>query len=343
MLKKMETRRKFIKKTAAISVAGILSHWTLNALGSDRLGEVLPQRQITRNGEKSTAFALGGYHAAKSLNPKEAEKLIERSVELGVRFFDNARGYHQGTAEEYYGKFLTPKYRDDIFLMTKSHGRTKPDVQKHLDESLKAMNTDYLDLWTMHNITTFEDVDNRINQGVLDYFLEAKASEKTRYIGFSCHTNPKVALYFLEFLEKRGLELDTCQCPVNVCDAGFESFQKELLPALLDKKYGIIAMKSMAGGGIIGRRFDLTPRDYKDVDIKDITKESAVTRDQLHQYVYSFPVSTLCSGCETIEELEHNTGLLKGLQKLPDNEIQKIAQLAQPFAGLYAEHYKRIL
>jgi uncharacterized protein len=339
----MVTRRKFIKRTAVISLAGILSHWAINAIGRDRLGDVLPLRQITRNGEKSTAFSLGGYHAAKSLNPSQAEKLIERSVELGVRFFDNARGYHQGTAEEYYGKFLTPKYRDEVFLMTKSHGRSKADVQKHLDESLNAMKTDYLDLWTIHTISTIEDVDNRINQGVLDYFLEAKAKGKTRYIGFSCHTNPKVALYFMDFLDKRGLELDTCQCPVNVCDPSFESFQKQVMPVLLEKEYGIIAMKSMAGGGIIGRRFDLTSKDIRDDQIKDISKETTITRDQLHRFVYSQPVSTLCSGCETIAELEHNVGILKNLQKLSDADILELTELAQPFAGLFAEHYKRIL
>jgi predicted aldo/keto reductase-like oxidoreductase len=339
----METRRNFIKKTAAFSLAGALSHWAINAFGHDGTGEILPQRRLIRNGEKTTAFALGGYHAAKSLNPLQAEKLIERSIELGVRFFDNARGYHEGTAEEYYGKFLTPKYRDNIFLMTKTAGRTKEDVQKQLEESLKAMKTDRLDLWTIHTISSIEDVDNRINNGVLDYFLEAKATGKTRYIGFSCHTNPKVALHFLDFLEKRGLELDTCQCPVNVCDASFESFQTQLLPVLLEKEYGIIAMKSMAGGGMIGRRFDLTPRDFRDEDIKNITVESAVTMDQLHQYVYSLPVSALCSGCETVEELEHNTGILKALQKLNNAEMQKITELAQPFAGRFAEHYKRIL
>lgn len=339
----METRRNFIKKTAALSATGLLSGWTLKALEKDNLGAVLPERTLTHNGEKVTAFTLGGYHAAKSLHPKITEKLLERSIELGVRFFDNARGYHSGTAEEYYGKYLTPKYRDDIFLMTKSHGKSKEAVQKHLDESLKAMQTNQLDLWTIHTITTKEDVDNRINQGVLDYFLEAKEKGKTRYIGFSCHTNPKTALYFLDFLEKRGLQLDTCQCPVNVCDASFESFQNQLLPVLLEKEYGIIAMKSMAGGGIIGRRFDLTPDAFKDEDIKNLSVETPVTYEQLHQYVYSLPVSTLVSGCETIEELEKNVRVLNGLKKLSESELQEIVKYAEPYKGKIAEHYKRIL
>ncbi len=339
----MQTRRNFLKKTAALSVAGILSNWAVDALAADRLGMILPQRQLTRSGEKVTAFTLGGYHVGKASTPAEAEKLLERSMELGVRFYDNARGYHNGYSEELYGKFLTPKYRDEIFLMTKSPGRTSTDAQKHLNESLTAMNTDHLDLWTIHTITTREDVDNRINNGVLDTFLEAKEKGKTRYLGFSCHTNPKTALYFIEFLEKRGLQFDTCQCPVNVTDPGFESFQEHLLPVLLEKEYGIIAMKSMAGGGIIGRRFDLTPKDFKDEDIKNLTAETPVTMRQLQQYVYSLPVSSLCSGCENIEELDYNINTLKNLQKLSDQEMKRIEQLTAPFAGKYAEHYKRVM
>ncbi len=339
----MQTRRNFLKKTAALSVAGLFSNWAMAELAGDRIGKLLPQRRLTRNGEMVTAFTLGGYHVGKASSPALAEQLLERSMELGVRFYDNARGYHSGYAEELYGKFLIPKYRDEIFLMTKSHGRNGVDVQKHLDESLKALNTDHLDLWTIHTITTKEDVDNRIKDGVLNAFLEAKEKGKTRYIGFSCHTNPKTALYFIDFLDKRGLEFDTCQCPVNVTDPGFESFQKQLLPVLLEKEYGIIAMKSMAGGGIIGRRFDLTPKEFKDADIKDLTAVTPVTMKQLHQYVYSLPVSTLCSGCETIDELEQNVDVLKALAKLSDPEMKYIEQLTAPFAGKYAEHYKRIL
>jgi len=339
----METRRNFIKKATAFSLAGILSNWTLNALATDKHGEVLPLRKLTRDGQMVTAFTLGGYHAAKSFNDKQIQSLLERSMELGVRFYDNARVYHRGAAEEYYGKYLTPKYRDDIFLMSKGIKRNGAEATIELHESLKAMKTEYLDLWTIHTINSAEDVDNRVNGGVVESYLEAKQKGLVKNIGFSCHSNPKVALYFLNFLEKRGLKFDTCQCPVNVCDAGFESFQKHLLPVLLEKEYGIIAMKTMAGGGIIGRRFDLTPISFADEDIKDITRLTPITLEQLHQYVYSYPVSTLCSGCETIDELEKNVGVLKNLHKLTKTEMEEIAKVANPFAGRYAEHYKRIL
>ena len=245
----METRRKFLKKTAGLSIGTLLSGWTLGEVVRDKYGEILPMRTLTRNGEKTTAFALGGYHMSKNQDPIVSERLVERAMELGVRFYDTARGYQRGVSEEFYGKFLTPKYRDDIFLMTKSPAQDRETAQKQLDESLSALKTDQLDLWQMHNVRSFEDVDKRINEGVLDFFLEAKAKGKTRYIGFTLHTNPKVGTYFLNELEKRGIELDTCQMPINVCDASYLPFQKELLPVLLEKKYGVIAMKTMAGGG----------------------------------------------------------------------------------------------
>ena len=158
----METRREFLIKTAALSAFGLFANWATAGPAKDRLGEVLPMRRLIRNGEKTTSFGLGGWHVGITEDPSEAEKLIEKAIELGVRFFDNARVYHRGRSEEYYGRFLTPKYRKDVFLMTKSASKTGADVRKDLDLSLKALNTDYLDLWQIHTFTTKEDVDSRI-------------------------------------------------------------------------------------------------------------------------------------------------------------------------------------
>ena len=116
----MESRREFLKKTAALAAFGYFSNWVTACTTSDKLGETLPMRQLIRNGEKTTAFGLGGWHVGVTEDPSEAEKMIERSIEMGVRFFDNARVYHQGRSEEYYGKFLCPKYREHVFVMTKT-------------------------------------------------------------------------------------------------------------------------------------------------------------------------------------------------------------------------------
>ena len=264
-------------------------------------------------------------------------------MQLGVRFFDTARRYSDGRAEEYMGRFLTPKYRDQVFLMTKAPARTGEGVRQQLEESLKALNTDYLDLWQIHGISTPEDVDKRINDGVLDAFLEAKEKKLTRYIGFTGHRNPATHLYFLEFLEKRGLEFDTCQMPLNVCDPSFESFEKHVLPVLLEREYGVIAMKTMAGGSMMGGRIDTTPDDIATKDIPDVVGMSDLTLSNLHQYVYTLPVSSLCSGCRFAYELDENVSVLKELKKLSDKDMNKLVELAKPYAGLIVENYKRVL
>jgi len=338
----METRREFLKKTSALSALSLFAKWTLANPPDDKLGKVLPMRQIIRNGEKTTAFCMGGYHAGIPEDPSESEKMIERAIELGVRFFDNARVYHRGRAEEYYGRFLTPKYRENIFLMTKSASRNAAEVRKDLDLSLSAMKTDYLDLWQIHTFTTKEDVDNRLNEGVLDVFLEAKEKGKTRYIGFTSHQNPSTILYFLDVLKQRGLEMDTCQMPLNVCDPNFESFQLHAMPALLDRGYGVLAMKTMAGGSIMGKRIDTTPAEIATEDIPDVVSKTGVTYAQLHQYVYALPISSLVSGCDTLQKLEDNIAVLRNLKKLSKKEMATLEERVKPFAGYLVENYKRV-
>lgn len=339
----MKSRREFIQKTASITALSLFSNWTWADPGQDKLGKILPTRQLIRNGEKTTAFCLGGYHLGFVEDTKQVERMVEKSIELGVRFFDNARGYNRGRSEEYMGRFLTPKYREQIFLMTKSPAKSGPDVRKQLEESLKALNTDYLDLWQIHNFTTPEDVDRRINDGVLDVFLEAKEKGTARYIGFTGHRNPKTHLYFLDWLEKRGIELDTCQMPLNILDPSFESFQKNVLPVLLDRKYGIIAMKTMSGGSMMGNRIDLTPKEIETSQIPDVAGKAGISMAQLHQYVYSLPVSSLCSGCLTVEQIEHNVGVLQNLKKLSKKDLQTLIDKGKPYAGYIVENYKRVM
>jgi len=338
-----KTRRVFLKETGFLAILGSIVHWAEGCSSEDKLGEVLPLRQLTRDGQKVTAFCLGGYHLGFTKEAKEAERMLERSMELGIRFFDNARRYHRGRSEEYMGRYLTPKYREQIFLMTKSPGKTGAKVRHELDESLKALKTDYLDLWQIHNLLTPEDVDRRMKDGVLDVFLEAREKGKAKYIGFTGHRNPKTHLYFLDFLDKRGLKLDTCQMPLNVCDPSFESFEKHVLPVLLEKEYGVIAMKSMAGGSMMGGRIDTTPDDISTKDIPDVVSKTDLTLANLHQYVYALPVSSLCSGCRELHEIEENVAVLKNLKNLSSSDQDKLVEIAKPYANLVVENYKRIL
>mgnify|MGYP000069540047 CR=1 FL=1 len=133
----MDTRRTFLKKSAALTAYGLLHNWASAMPANDRLGKVLPMRRIIRNGETTTAFCLGGWHLGDG-EPAYAERMVERSIELGVRFFDTARGYQRGGSEEYLGRFLTPKYREDVFLMTKSFSRDGEKARKDLDAAVST-------------------------------------------------------------------------------------------------------------------------------------------------------------------------------------------------------------
>jgi aryl-alcohol dehydrogenase-like predicted oxidoreductase len=338
-----QTRREFIRNTAVLAAWGAVVDWASASSTSDRLGEVLPTRKLTREGEKVTALSLGGYHLGSTENPRQAQQMIERSLELGIRFFDNARKYHDGRSEDYMGRFLTPKYREHIFLMSKAPDPQGAGVRRQLEESLAALKTDYLDLWQIHALQTPKDVDQRIKNGVVDAFLEAKEKGKVRYIGFTGHQNPTTHLHFLDFLEQRGLQFDVCQMPLNVCDPSFESFETHVLPVLLRKNYGVIAMKTMAGGSLMGERIDTTPREIRTQDIPDVVSKTDLTLANLHQYVYSLPVSSLCTGCREVREIEENVAVLRNLKDLSAADKDRLVAIAKPYAGLTVENYKRVL
>jgi uncharacterized protein len=137
--------------------------------------------------------------------------------------------------------------------------------------------------------------------------------------------------------------MDTCQMPLNVCDPNFESFQKQVLPALLERKYGIIAMKTMSGGSMMGKRIDTTPPELKTEDIPDMVGKTGITFAELHQYVYALPVSVLCSGCDSFEKLEHNVNVLKNLKELSPADMERLEKLVKPFSVYNVENYKRVL
>lgn len=339
----MKNRREFIKSSALLGVFGLIHQWASAIPLADKHGDTLPLRRLIRNGEKVTAFALGGWHLGNVDDPAVAEKMIEMAMEMGVRFYDTARVYQNGGSEERMGRFLIPKYREEIFLMTKTHAKTGDVAREHLELSLRALQTEQIDLWQIHTIETPEDVDQRIKNGVLDVFLEAKEKGKTRYIGFTGHRSPVTHLYFLKRLEEMGVEMDTCQLPLNVLDPSFESFQKQVLPVLLEREYGIIAMKTMSGGSMMGRRIDTTPEWIKTEMIPDMVSETGIKLSELHQYVYALPVSSLVSGCNDLAHLEQNIGALKSFKQLSESDMQRLEEVVKPYAGLIVENYKRIL
>ena len=322
----MTNRRTFLKSlagvTAGLSLAG-------NALGkeetTDRLGEVLPKRKLGKTGEYVTMLGTGGYHIGWTTD-RDAQEVIEAAMEGGVRFFDTAEGYVSGTSEERYGKYLTPKYRDLIFLMTKTMGRDAKTVQEHLEGSLRRLKVDQIDLYQLHSINTPEDVDNRIEAGVVDYLLKAKAEGKIRYLGFTGHTNPFAHSHIIDVTKERNV-FDTLQMPINVLDQTYYSFIQNVLPKALEQNMGVLAMKSLAAGRFFAdkERFNWSTDDPVIPDYMSI-KEAMY-------FVWSLPVSVLISGNENATFMREKITLARSFSKLSEEErlalVNKVKHIAE--------------
>jgi len=319
----MSTRREFLR---AASAAAILSP-TLVRGGTDKLGPLLPQRPLGITGEKVTAIGLGGHHVGVARDEKIAEALIERAMERGIRFFDNAVNYQNGLSETYYGKFLTPKYRDLVFITTKSSRGTAKEVRKEFDDSLRRLNTDRIDLWQIHTLNSVEDVKKRIENGVVEVFLEMREKKKARYIGFTGHASQEAHCYFLDHCKKQGFQMDTCLMPVNLADPHYDSFLINVLPKLQEQKIGLLAMKSM----VFGRIFEHAEK----------TAPGIITPKNLHEYVYSLPVSCMLSGCETVAQIDENTATLRDFKGMTEERRNELVAAVEVISGQGLEYYKR--
>jgi hypothetical protein len=198
-------RREFVAMLAGCTV-GLMVPTRLSgeediaaatASTSDRLGKLLPLRKLGSSGPIVTILGVGGDHVG-SASEKDAQAIIEKALEEGIRFFDNAPLYSDGKAEECYGKFLTPRYRDVSFIMTKTLARNRENALNDLDASLSRMRTDYVDLWQVHALKSSQDAEERVQNGVLDAFIEAQKNGKVRHIGFTGHQSYKAHLKMLD-------------------------------------------------------------------------------------------------------------------------------------------------
>ncbi len=223
----MINRRDFVQWVITAGTSGFV-HQHLSQNSNE-----LPKRPFGRTNESVTMLGLGGWHLGE-MTERDAQATIERSMEGGVRFFDTAESYQRGGSERYLGKFLVPKYRDDIYLMSKTTATTAKNARRHLEESLKRLNVDQMDLWQMHAITSPKDVDQRLSAGVLDVMEQALAEGKTRHIGFTGHTDPAAHQRLLEVTDV----FHTVQCPINVADVSYKSFAVNVLPIVVKRNMG---------------------------------------------------------------------------------------------------------
>jgi predicted aldo/keto reductase-like oxidoreductase len=219
-------------------------------------------RTLGRTKEQVSCLGLGGAHIGKKTIPAyESVRLIRQALDRGLNFMDNSWDYNDGESEIRMGKALKDGYRQKAFLMTKFDGRTRESAMKQIDESLKRLQTDHLDLLQFHEAIRFDDPDRFFAQGgAAEALVEARKAGKTRYIGFTGHKDPHIHLYMLELARKHNFQFDTVQMPINVMDAHFRSFTKQVIPEAERMGIAILGMKSM-GSGVILKSQTVSPAE----------------------------------------------------------------------------------
>ena len=296
---------------------------------SDLYGDILPRRKLGRTGEAVTMLGVGGWHIGR-MSDKQAQATIEAAMEGGIRFFDSAESYQGGRSERYLGKHLVPRYRDDVYLMTKTTASDAAGARRHLEESLRRLKTDYLDLWQLHAITSPRNVDSRLAGGVLDVMEEAVSQGKARHIGFTGHSDPSAHLRMLQSTDV----YMTCQMPVNVADMSYKSFIRNVMPTLVERDMGVIAMKTLANGGFFGGtnhgEHGPNPR---------VVPHRVEIREALH-FVWSLPVSVLVTGPDDVSQLKQKIEIAKSFEGMDEEARSALVAKVADLAGGTVEFYK---
>ena len=329
----MDSSRRSVLKYLAGFTAGILLANKANAQekavsSSDRLGKLLPQRILGRTGEAVTMLGVGGWHIGR-MSERDAQETIEIALQSGVRFFDTAESYQAGGSETRFGKLLTPMYRDVIYLMTKSTAKTADDARRHLEGSLSRMNTDYLDLWQVHSVNTPQDSSDRLDNGVFEVMAEAKASGKVRHLGFTGHYQPDALLKTME-----SDLFDTCQMPVNLADPNYSSFIKQVMPELVERDIGVLAMKSLANGGFFGG----SSHGQHGTNPKIIPDRVSIA--EAINFAWSLPISVLITGADNPAQMQEKIDLANSFIGMDEQQRQALIDKVTDLAGNTVEFYK---
>ncbi|HEY3747224.1 MAG TPA: aldo/keto reductase [Gemmatimonadaceae bacterium] len=243
-------------------------------------------RVLGNTGERVSPIGLGGWHLGlPTVDEQLSLRIVRSAIDRGINFMDNSWDYNEGTSEIRLGKGLREGYRDKVFLMTKIDGRSKKEAKRQLDESLRRLQTDHIDLVQHHEVIRFEDPHRIFDpEGGNAALVEAQAEGKVRYIGFTGHKDPRIHLHMLEVARDHGFSFNTVQMPLNVMDAHYRSFEKLVLPELVRQNIGVLGMKSMANGIIL--------------------KSRTVTPIECLHYALNLPTSVVITGCDSMEILD---------------------------------------
>ena len=263
----------------------------------------IPLRPLGATGEMVSALGLGGHHIGLMKNQREAIRLIHAAIDAGITFMDNAWEYHDGRSEVVMGKAIRGR-RERVFLMTKvcTHGRGRREAMRQLEQSLRRLHTDHLDLWQVHECVYDNDPDLHFARGgVIEALDQARRQGKVRFVGFTGHKHPDIHLAML----KQDYIFDTCQLPLNCFDGSFRSFEEQVLPVLVRRGIAAIGMKSLSGDG---RQ----------------VKEKVVTAEEALRYAMSLPVATTVSGIDSMKVLRQNLRVAQGFRPMSKRQMDAL-------------------
>jgi predicted aldo/keto reductase-like oxidoreductase len=269
-------------------------------------GRGMIYRQLGSTGQQVSAIGLGGAHLSMpNVDEKMSIRIIQAAIDGGITFLDNSWDYGEGASEIRMGKALHGGYRSRAFLMTKIDGRSRAAATKQLDDSLRRLQVDHIDLVQHHEVIRFEDP-HRIfdDDGANAALLDARKAGKLRFIGFTGHKDPRIHRYMLDYSAEKGFRFDTVQMPLNVMDAHYRSFEKEVLPELVRQNIGVLCMKSMAFGIIL--------------------KSGAVTAIECLHYVLNLPTSVVITGIDSMEILDQAFEAVRTFRPQSPDEVASL-------------------
>jgi aryl-alcohol dehydrogenase-like predicted oxidoreductase len=312
-------RRQFLKR---LGVAGSLlalgeggrlaDSWAIEASQPGTATGDVPTRILGKTGTRVSALCFGGAHLGRFENDTEAIRCLHEAIDAGITFLDNAWEYNGGRSEELMGKGLQGR-RQQVFLMTKvcSHGRDKQVAMQQLEESLRRLKTDYLDLWQIHEVVYEDDPDRHFApNGAAEALLEAKKQGKVRFLGFTGHKHPQIHLKMLA----QDFPFDTCQLPLNPFDGTYRSFEQEVLPVLEQRGIAAIGMKSLSGNA-------------------EPIKQGIVTPEEAIRYVLSLPIATLVSGIDSAAVLKQNLQIARRFTPMTIAERDQLRRRVAQYAS----------
>lgn len=271
-------------------------------------GEI-PRRRLGATEERVSALGLGGFHIGVP-SEKEAMAIMHRAIDHGMNFFDNCWDYHKGESEVRMGKALQGGKREKVFLMTKIDGRTKEAAALQIDQCLRRLQTDHVDLMQVHEVIRDKDPAWVFGEdGAIAALREAKQAGKLRYIGFTGHKSPKIHLSMLDMADRYDFRFDAVQMPLNVLDPHYESFQKNVLPLLVDKDIGVLGMKALASGAAL---------------------EAGVEAEECLRYALSLPTSVVITGCDEMKILDQAIRVGRTFAPLSEEEMNALEAKTSP-------------